>query len=98
MDSGFYVTEVLVELKNKGAFGAALIKKRRYWPANIKVDAIDSHFASKEVGNFDAVKQVEYGVAYHVFFTKKSDYVTKLMATCEIGKTVGTILRYTRPI
>ena len=41
-----------------------------YWPANIKGDAIDTHFASKEVGNVDAVKQVEYGVAYRVFFMK----------------------------
>ena len=67
MDSGFCVTNVLVELQKKGVFGAALIKKRRYWPANIKGDAIDSHFASNEVGNVDTVKQVKDGVAYHVF-------------------------------
>ena len=58
VDSGFCVTNVLVELQKKGVFGAALIKKRRYWPANIKDGAIDAHFASKEVVNVDSVKQV----------------------------------------
>ena len=55
MDIGFYVTKGLVELRKKGIFGSAIIKKCRYWPANIKGDAIDAHFASKEVGNVDAV-------------------------------------------
>ena len=32
MDSGFFVTKGLVELRKKGVFGAALIKKRRYCP------------------------------------------------------------------
>ena len=66
-DIFFCVTKVLVELWKKGVFGAELIKKCIYWPANINGDAIDAHFASKEVGNFDALKQVEDGVAYHVF-------------------------------
>ena len=85
MDSGFCVTKGLMQLQNKGVFVAALIKKRRYWPANIKGDAIDAHFVSKEVGTVYAVKQVEYGVAYHVFFMKDPDYIMKLM------KTYGTL-------
>ena len=36
MDSGLCDTKGLVELQKKGVFGAALIKKRRYWPVNIK--------------------------------------------------------------
>ena len=67
MDSGFCVTKGLVDLHKKGVLGAALIKKHRYWSANIKGDTTDAHFSSKEVGNVDAAKQVEYGVAYHVF-------------------------------
>ena len=79
MDSGSCVTKGLVGLRKKLLFGAALIKKRRYWPENIKGDAIDAHFASKEVGNVDTVKQVEYGVDYCVSFMKEPDYVMKLM-------------------
>ena len=45
MDSGFYVTKGLVDLRKKGIFGAALIKKRIHWPENIKGDAIDVHFS-----------------------------------------------------
>ena len=81
MDSGLCVTKGLVELRNKVLFGAALIKKCRYWPENIKGDAIDAHFAAKEVGNVDAVKQVEYRVAYHEFSMKDPDYAMKLMTT-----------------
>ena len=81
MDSGLCVTKGLVELWKKEVFGAALIKKHRCWPENIKGDAIDDQFASKEVGNVYAVKQVEYEVAYHVFCMKYIDYVMTLMTT-----------------
>ena len=40
-----------------------------------------TNLISKEVGNVDAAKQVEDGVAYHVFHTKEPDYVMKLMTT-----------------
>ena len=66
MDSGFCVTKGLVQLRKKGVFGSALIKKCRYWPADIKGDAINAHFDSKDVGNDYAVKQVEDWVAYHI--------------------------------
>ena len=79
MDSGFYATMVLVELLNKGVFGAALVKKRRYWPVNIKGDAIYDYFDLNEVGNVDVVKQVEDGVSYRVFFMKEPDCLMKLM-------------------
>ena len=55
MDSGFCVTKGLVKLRKKGVFGTAIIKKRRYWLANIKGDTIDARFYSKEVVSFDAV-------------------------------------------
>ena len=61
MDIGFCFTKGLVGLRKKGVFGATRIKKRRYWPPNIKGNAIDTHFSSKDVGNVDAVKQVEDG-------------------------------------
>ena len=47
MDSGLCVTKGLVKLLNKVVFGAAPIKKRRYWLANIKGDAINANFSSK---------------------------------------------------
>ena len=70
MDSGFCVTKGLVDLRKKGVFEAEIINKHRYWPVNIKGGAIDYNLASKEVINVYAVKQVEDGVAYHVFCIK----------------------------
>ena len=81
MDSGFCVTKGLMELRKKGVFGAALIIKHINWPENIRGDAIDDHFSSKDVGNVDAMKQAEDGVAYHAFFMKDPDYAMKLMTT-----------------
>ena len=83
IDSGFCVTKGLVELQKKGVFGAELINKRKYWPANTKGDEIDAYFALKEVGNVDALKQVHDRVAHHVFRMKDTDYVIKLMTTYE---------------
>ena len=58
MYSVFCVTKGLVELLKKGVFVSELIKKRRYWPENIKGDAIDAHFALEKVVNIYAGKQV----------------------------------------
>ena len=56
MDSGFCVTKGLVDIGEEVGFGTALIKKRIYLPENIKGDATDARFSSKEVGSDDAVK------------------------------------------
>ena len=34
-DSGFCVLQILVDIKKKGVYGAALIKKMWYWPRYI---------------------------------------------------------------
>ena len=47
IDSGLCVTKGLVKLLNKVVFGAAPVKKRRYWLANIKGDAINTYFEEK---------------------------------------------------
>jgi hypothetical protein len=50
MDSGFCVLKAITELRKKGVFGAALIKKRRYWPKHIPGDDIIANFDGKEIG------------------------------------------------
>ena len=77
MDSGFCVTKVLVELWKKGVFGAALMKKRIYWPENINCDAIDAHFALKEVENVDAVKKLEDGVGLSCILHERSRLINE---------------------
>ena len=55
LDSGFCVLQGLVELKKKGVYAHALIKKRRYWPKHVPGDDIIAHLVEKKVGETDAI-------------------------------------------
>ena len=81
LDSGFCVLQGIVELRKRGVFAAALIKKRRYWPKHIRGDEIIAHFKDKEVGSVDAWPGTLDGVSFHVFCMKEPDYVMSLMST-----------------
>jgi len=81
LDSGFCVVKGLVELKRKGVFASALIKKRRYWPKYIDGDAIKSHFEGAEVGSADALRGSVDNIDFHVFAMKEPDYTMMLMST-----------------
>jgi hypothetical protein len=50
LGSGFCVLQALIELKKKGVFASAMIKKRRYWPKHIKGEEIKEYMATKAVG------------------------------------------------
>ena len=54
LDSRFRVIKGIIELRKKGVFASALIKKQRYWPKYIKGDAIKAHFENKNVGDADS--------------------------------------------
>ena len=88
LDSGFCVLKGIVELKKKGVFAAALIKKRRYWPKHIKGNDIINHFANLDVGDVNALEGTMDGVALHVTAMKEPDYVMQLMTT------YGTLNRF----
>ena len=81
LDSGFCVLQAIVELKKKGVFAAALIKKRRYWPKHVPGDEIIQHFAEKEVGDVDALKGELDGVPFYIHAMKEPDYTMMLMST-----------------
>ena len=82
MDSSFCVLQALIELKKKGVYALAVIKKRRYWPKHVDGDSIEQHMEFKQVGDMDATKRLELdGVPYKLFCMKETDYTMKLMAT-----------------
>ena len=81
LDSGFCVLKGIVEMRKLGVFGAALIKKRRYWPKHIRGDDIAQHFEKKEVGDVDAWPGEMDGVKFHVFCMKEPNYVMSIMST-----------------
>ena len=81
LDSGFCVLKGIVELKKRGVYASALIKKRRYWPKYIKGNVIKQHFDEKAVGNCDSWKGNMDEVPFHVYTMKEPDYVMSLMLT-----------------
>jgi len=81
LDSGFCVLKALIELKKLGVYACALIKKRRYWPTLVPGDAMERRFASKNVGDVDAIEGISDGVNYTLWGMKEPDYVMRMMAT-----------------
>ena len=81
LDSGFCVLQAIIELRKKGVFASALIKKRRYWPKHIRGDDIKAHFDDKEVGSVDTWPSVMDGIKFGVYCLKEPDYVMSLMST-----------------
>jgi hypothetical protein len=81
LDSGFCVLRGIVELRKKGVFAAAVIKKRKYWPKHVPGDAIDSLMESAEVGDCNSLAGVLEGVPYDLFAMKDSGYTMKIMST-----------------
>lgn len=82
LDNGFCVLLGITELRKKGIFATALVKKRRYyWPKHICGDEIVAHFQEKEVGAVDAWPGTLDGVPFHVVCMKETNYIMSLMTT-----------------
>ena len=67
LDSGFCVLKALVELRKKGLYSSAVIKKRRYWPSLVPGDKIDAKFKELEVGATELLRGKLDGIKYDVF-------------------------------
>jgi len=81
LDSGFCVLQGLIELRKKGVFAAALIKKRRYWPKYVNGRAIKAYFERKDVGYCNAKRGSLDNVDYYIYGMKEPDYTMMLMST-----------------
>lgn len=80
------MAKALVELRKKGVFASALVKKRRYWPKHIDGEMIRRHFTDKPVGAADAYTTTmsidENGQdKIMVLGFKEPDYVLIMMST-----------------
>jgi hypothetical protein len=73
----------LIELRKRGVFAAALIKKRRYWPTLVPGDVMQQHFDEEgmKVGDTDAIQGTMDGQTYNLWGMKEPDYVMRMMAT-----------------
>jgi Transposase IS4 len=81
LDSGFCVLKGLIELRRRGVFAAAMIKKRRYWPRHVDGTMIQSYFEDKEVGHADSFGGELDNIPYHIYCMKDDGYVVMLMST-----------------
>ena len=81
LDSGFCVLKAIIELRKKGVFASALIKKRRYWPKFSHGDDIKAHFDNKEVGTTHSWAGKLDTIPFHVYAMKGPEYVMSLMST-----------------
>jgi hypothetical protein len=83
LDSGFCALKGIIELRKNGLFGCALIKKRRYWPAGVPVDAMQQFFDADgvDVGDNHAIVGTMDGLAYNLWGMKEPDYVMRMMAS-----------------
>ena len=89
LDSGFCVLQAIVELKKRGVFAHALIKKRRYWPKHVPGEQIIQHFADKAIGSADAIKGELDEVPFYIYGMKEPDYTMMLMLMYSTLQTIG---------
>ena len=80
LDSGFCVLKGIIELRKKGVFATALIKKQHYWPKYIKGDDIKAHFHNKNMGDADSWAGTLDNIPFHVYAMKELDYIMLLMS------------------
>ena len=73
--------KAILALRQKGLFAGALIKKRCYWPTLVPGDKMDVYFASKNVGDVNAIQGQKDGIDYTFWGMKEPDYVMRIMAT-----------------
>ena len=90
MDSGFCVLKAITELKKKGVFSSALIKKRQYWPRYVKGEEIKDHFDGKEPGFFDAIKGTFDNVPFYIYGMKEPDYALLFMTSFGSNSRIGS--------
>ena len=73
LDYGFCVLKGLIQLRKKGIFAYAIIKKRRYWPS-----IMEDNFGSMEVGETDAIQGIVDGDIYNLWGRKEPIYLKKI--------------------
>ena len=81
LDSDFCVLKGIVELKMRGVYASALIKKRKYWPKYIKGDVIRQQFDEKAVSDYNSWMGNMDEVPFYVYAMKEPDYVMSLIST-----------------
>ena len=78
LDYVFCVLKGLIQLRKKGLFSCAVIKKRRYWPAMIPGKDMEDHFREVEVGETDSIQRTVDYVIYNIWGIEETNYVMRM--------------------
>ena len=62
LDYSFCVLEGLIQLRKKGVFACAVLKKRRYWHVMVPGKEMEDHFLGVELGETDYIQGTADGV------------------------------------
>ena len=81
LDSGFCVLQGLIELRKRGVYASAVIKKRRYWPKHVPGKAMDDKLNNSDIGTVECLHGQLDNVNYNMYAMKEPDFVMKMMAT-----------------
>jgi hypothetical protein len=80
MDSGFCVAKGVTEMKKRGVYGQAIVKKRKFWPKFVPGDHIIDHFKTAALGTTETYKQTLDGEEFLVHCYRDDKYVCKMMS------------------
>ena len=81
LDSGFCVLKAIIELKKRGVYAAAVIKKRRYWPKHVKGDEIKAAKVQQPLGTQSRLPGKYDNIPFDLFTSNEPDYVQIFMST-----------------
>ena len=81
LGSGLCVLKWFIQLRNKGFFTCAVIKKRRYWPSMVPGKDMEDHFVEVGMCETDAIQVTVDDIIYNLWRIKDSYYVMSMMAT-----------------
>jgi hypothetical protein len=79
----FCILKAIIELRRKGVFACALIKKWQSWPIGVPGDVMQHRFDRPEVrvGDVDAISGKQDDIPYYLWGMKEpGDYVVRMMA------------------
>ena len=77
---GFCVLKGFIQLRKKGVFVCALIKKRIYWPSVVLGKDMEDNFGEVEVGETDDIQGTVDDVIYNLWGIKEPNNVMRIMS------------------
>ena len=79
MDRNFYLLKLISEMRKRGFYGSALIKKRRYWPRGFHRYSMYDYFSVKTFGDVGCCSGEWGKTSLNVFVLKDPDYNIMMM-------------------